>query len=246
MLSNSKLPVEPDKIVGFLKQTFSLKEISQKILYQQVISQAAAERGITVNPKEIEAEADLQRREKQLEKAADTLAWLADQMVTPDDWEVGIRDQLLAKKLAKSLFDKEIEKFFTQNKLDFDRIVLYQIIVSSDKIAQELFYQIEEREISFYEAAHLYDTDKKRRLHCGYEGEFYRWNLKPDIAAAVFSGRIGEVLNPLSSEQGYHLFMVEEFIPAELTPERYQAILDTMFNEWLTTELNYMLHNKTD
>ncbi len=92
MLSNSKLPVEPDKIVGFLKQTFSLKEISQKILYQQVISQAAAERGITVNPKEIEAEADRQRREKQLEKAADTLAWLADQMVTPDDWEVGIRD----------------------------------------------------------------------------------------------------------------------------------------------------------
>jgi hypothetical protein len=28
------------------------------------------------------------------------------------------------------------------------------------KLAQELFYQLEEQEISFYEAAHLYDIDE--------------------------------------------------------------------------------------
>jgi parvulin-like peptidyl-prolyl isomerase len=245
MLSNSKLYVEPDEIVAFLKQTLSLKEIYQRILYKQVISQAAEERGITVTPEEIQAEADRQRREKRLEKAADTLAWLSEQMITPDDWEAGIRHQVLAQKLAKHLFDQEIEKYFAQNKLDFERIVLYQIVVASDKLAQELFYQIEDREISFYEAAHLYDIDKKRRLNCGYEGELYRWSLKPDIAA-VFSGKPGEVLGPFSSDQGCHLLMVEEFIPAELTLERYQEILDSMFQEWLASELNYMLHNKTD
>lgn len=245
MLSDSKLYVEPDEIVTFLKQTLSLKEIYQRILYKQVISQAAEERGITVTPEEIQAEADRQRREKRLEKAADTLAWLSEQMITPDDWEAGIRHQVLAQKLAKHLFDQEIEKYFAQNKLDFERIVLYQIVVASDKLAQELFYQIEDREISFYEAAHLYDIDKKRRLNCGYEGELYRWSLKPDIAA-VFSGKPGEVLGPFSSDQGCHLLMVEEFIPAELTLERYQEILDSMFQEWLASELNYMLHNKTD
>ena len=244
MLSNSKLSVEPDEILVFLKKTLSLKEISLKILYQQVISQTAQERGITVTPEEIQAQADLLRREQRLERAADTLAWLTDQMISPDDWEAGIRDRLLAQNLAKSLFDKEIEKLFAQNKLDFDQVILYQIIVSSDKLAQELFYQIEEREISFYEAAHLYDIDKKRRLQCGYEGELYRLSLKPDVSAIVFSGRTGEVLGPFATEQGYHLLMVEEFIPAQLTPERYQEILDNMFKEWLASELNYMLHNK--
>ena len=238
------IQVQAEQIIEFLQKNIRYKEIYQEILYQQVISQTAQERGITVTPEEIQAQADLLRREQRLERAADTLAWLADQMISPDEWETGIRDRLLAQNLAKSLFDKEIEKLFAQNKLDFDQVILYQIIVSSDKLAQELFYQIEEREISFYEAAHLYDIDKKRRLQCGYEGELYRLSLKPDVSAIVFSGKTGEVLGPFATEQGYHLLMVEEFIPAQLTPERYQEILDNMFKEWLASELNYMLHNK--
>jgi hypothetical protein len=39
--------------------------------------------------------------------------------------------------------------------------------------------------------------------------------------------------------------MVEKFIPAELTPQRYQEILNNMFNEWLANELNYLLHRQT-
>ena len=39
--------------------------------------------------------------------------------------------------------------------------------------------------------------------------------------------------------------MVERFIPAELTPERYDEILDRLFQDWLNRELNYMLHRDT-
>jgi hypothetical protein len=38
--------------------------------------------------------------------------------------------------------------------------------------------------------------------------------------------------------------MVEEFVAAELTPERYQEILDRMFKEWLVSELNYMIYSQ--
>lgn len=165
-------------------------------------------------------------------------------MIAPEDWEAGIRDRLLAQKLAEQIFGKDVEKFFAQNRLDFEQILLYQIIVSSEKLAQELFYQIEDEEISFYEAAHLYDLDEKRRQQCGYEGKLYRWGLKPDIAAVVFSAQAGEVVGPLPTEQGHHLVMVQEFIQAELTSERYQKILNKMFNQWLASELNYMFHNQ--
>jgi len=245
MIDFSGVFIVPDEIVSFLKRNLQFKEVCQNILYQRIIHQAAQERGLTVTPQEIQAEAERLRREKRLEKAADTLAWLAEQIITADDWEAGIRDRLLAQKLAESLFTKEVERFFPQNRLDFDQILLYQIIVPNERIARELFYQIEEEEISFYQAAHLYDIDEKRRYQCGYEGKVYRWSLKPDIAAAIFDVQPGEVIGPLQTEQGCHLLMMEEFIPAELTPERYQDILNRMFKEWLTSELNHMLHNQT-
>lgn len=171
MINVSRASTEAQEIFSFLKKDMQLKEVCQRVLYQRVIDQAARERGITVSPEEIQAECDRLRREKRLEKAADTLAWLADQMITADDLEAGIRDRLLAQKLAESLFSKEVEKFFAQNRLDFDKILLYQIIVPYQKVAQEVFYQIEEQEISFYHAAHLYDIDERRRQHCGCEGE---------------------------------------------------------------------------
>lgn len=239
-----KAPIEPDELVSLLKRDIQLKQVCQRILQQKIINQAAQERGLTVTPEEIQVEAERQRREKRLEKASDTLAWLADEMITPDDWEAGIRAQLLSQKLAASLFSKEVEKFFAQNRIDFDQILLYQIIVSDQKLAQELFYEIEEREISFYEAAHFYDIDEKRRHQCGYEGKLDRWRLKPDIAAIIFNAQLGEVIGPIQSEQGYHLFLVEEFIPAELTSARYQDIQNNMFKEWLARELNYMLYSK--
>lgn len=244
MEDSPRISVELDEILNFLKKNFQLKEIYHSILSQKIINQVAEEKGLTVSAEEIQAEADQQRLAKRLEKASDTIAWLGEQMITAEDWEAGICDRLLAKKLAKFLFHKEVEKFFAQNKVNFDQILLYQIIVADQKLAQELLYEIEEREISFYDAAHLYDIDERRRQQCGFEGKLYRWNLNPNIAAAVFSKPPGNLIGPLKTALGYHLLMVETFIPAELTPERYEEILDGMFQDWLTNEINYRIYSQ--
>ncbi len=221
-----------------------LKEVCQKILSQQIIERVAREKKVTVTPEEIQAEANRIRYKKRLEKVSDTLAWLTDQMLTADDWEKGIRDRLLAQKLAQHLFDKEVEKFFAQNRLDFDQIIFYQIVVPYERLARELFYQLEEEEMSFYEAAHLYDIDEKRRYLCGYEGRLYRRNLTPDIAAVLLGAAQGQIVGPLKTEQGYHLFLIQEFIEAELTPQKRQEIIDSLFQEWLESEFNHLIHNQ--
>jgi len=235
--------IEASEIIELLRQELQLKTFTQKVWQKKVIEKAAQERGLTVTPEEIQVVGDQLRREKRLEKAADTIAWLVDQMISVEDLEAGIRDRLLAQKLAQHLFSKEVEKVFVQNKLQFDQIILYQIVVANRQLAQELFYQIQEGEISFFDAAHLYDIDENRRHLCGCEGKVYRWGLKPDIAVAVFSAQPGQVIRPIETERGYHLFLVEKFLPAELTPQRYQEILHNMFNEWLSNEVNYLLHN---
>ena len=93
-----------------------------------------------------------------------------------------------------------------------------------------------------FEAAHLYDLDERRRLTCGFEGKVSRWKLKPDLAAKVFAANPREVVEPIQTDAGFELLMVEEFVAAELTPETRQQILDKLFQEWLESELNYLIH----
>ncbi|WP_066383638.1 MULTISPECIES: peptidylprolyl isomerase [unclassified Anabaena] len=239
----SKIHIAPEEIVHFLKTEMNLKEVYQKILFNKVIWQVAEERGITLTTEEIEAEANRQRRERSLEKAADTMAWLANQLMTPDDWEMGIRDRLLSQKLAHVLFAAEVEAFYEKNQREFEQVILYQIIVESEKLAQEIYYQIEDGEISFYEAARLYDLDDVRRKKCGYEGKIYRFNLPSNIASVVLRKQPQELIGPLQTEEGYHLLMVEEFLAAELTPDKYQEILNNLFHKWLNVELNNRLNS---
>ncbi|MBE9209803.1 peptidylprolyl isomerase [Nostoc sp. LEGE 06077] len=238
----AKVFIEPEEIVKFLKKEMQLQEVYQKILVNKVIWQAAEARGITITPEEIAAEAENQRRERHLERAADTLEWLADQLVTPSDWEMGICDRLLSHKLAQVLFADEVEQFFQQNHSEFDQVILYQIITNSETLAQEIYYQIEDGEITFYHAAHIHNIDIHRRCKCGYEGIVYRFALQPDIASVVFNASPQQVTFPYKTEQGYHLFFIEEFISAELTPERYQEIIHKMFQHWLDTELQCILN----
>ncbi|MEM8779860.1 MAG: peptidylprolyl isomerase, partial [Cyanobacteria bacterium P01_G01_bin.49] len=139
MINSNKDSIESETIVDFLKRNLQLKEIHHKILHQQIIHRKAKEMNLVVTPEEIQSVAEHQRREKRLEKAADTYAWLAEQMISSDDWESGIYDYLLVKKLAKAIFADEVEKFFNQNKLNFDQVLLYQMIIPYQKLASEVF-----------------------------------------------------------------------------------------------------------
>ncbi|MGF1515746.1 MAG: peptidylprolyl isomerase [Elainellaceae cyanobacterium] len=238
MASLESVEFDADKIVNFLKRQMQFRGICQRILSQEVIERTAQEQDVDVTADQIQAEADRQRREMQLENASDTHAWLAEQQVTPEQWEAGIRDRLLATAVAEHLFAQEVDTYFVEHRLEFEQVTLYRLLVPYDALAQELFYRIEEDEISFYEAAHLYDVDAGRRLNCGYEGRYHRWALPPQIAAVVFSREMGELIGPVKSEQGYELLLVEDRAPAELTDEIRQLIRDRLFQSWLSREIS--------
>lgn len=235
--------IQEEEVIDFLKKEMLLKEICKNIVYKKIITQVAQDNKINVTSKDIQTEADSIRYGQRLEKASDTLTWLADQLITSEDWEAGIREHLLRKKLSEHLFASEVEGYFAQHRTNYEQFILYQIVFPYEKLALEVYYQLAEEEISFYEAAHLYDINEQRRLQCGYQGKVNRHSLKADIAAIVFGANIGEVVGPLATEQGYHLFMIEGIIPAELTPKRREEILNQLFQNWLEEELNHFLYH---
>jgi parvulin-like peptidyl-prolyl isomerase len=242
MVHFENVAIAPDDFVTQLKKDLQFKSVFERVLSQQILDRTALDRALVITPEEIQAEANRFRAEQRLERAADTFKWLEEEGITAEEWEAGIRDRLLINKLKESLFGAEAERVFTENRVNFDQALLYQIVVPYGQLAQELFYQIEEREISFFEAAHLYDIDLKRRQQCGFEGKLYRWSLHPEMAAVVFGATSGELLRPLQMEENHHVILVEDLITAELSSEIRTEILDQLFNEWLKGELNYLLN----
>lgn len=238
----SSISLNTEEIIDFLKRDLRLKEIYREIIYQKIIHRVAEERSLVVTQEEIQVELDRIRYEKHFSHPSDLFAWLSDEMTTLAGLEQRIHEFLLAKKLAEHLFSSEVRELFSQHPDDFEQISLYRITVPYESLAQEIFYQIEEEEISFYEAAHLYDIDEKRRSQCGYEGKQQRRKLNPELTDRLFNANIGEVIGPLkSSNETYDLFLVEDFFSPELTIEIYQETLEQKFKEWLENELNSYL-----
>jgi parvulin-like peptidyl-prolyl isomerase len=229
---------QADEVLQYAKKNFQLKDLFHGVLSCKLIEQAATDRGIMVTEPEIRAEVDRWRHENRFQKAADAMAWLEAQKISVADLEAAMGDRLRRTKLSRTLFEAVAERYFRQNKRGFDQFSLYQIKVADQFLAKELFFQIEEQEISFFEAAHAYNLDPARRKNCGYEGRCYRRILRPEVSAYVFNALPGTLLAPLAIEQGYALFYIDEFIPAQLTPELHQTLIEALFQNWLNQELS--------
>lgn len=241
MTNSLSISVTPPEVIDFLRRDLHLKEIYQEIASQKIIRRVAQEQGIIILPEEVQAELDNIRYQYRLDQPSQLLAWLDEEMATLSDIESRIQEKLLARKLARRLFWDQIQNQFAQNRSAFEQILFYQIIVPYESLAREVFYQIEEEEISFFEAAHIYDIDETRRLHCGYGGKQLRWQLSQEFATLLQSAQAGEIVGPVRiAENIYAILLVDEVIAPELTPEVSDKLLNQMFQEWLSNQL--LLH----
>ncbi|MEL6551849.1 MAG: peptidylprolyl isomerase [Cyanobacteria bacterium J06621_11] len=237
MVTFSGIDIGAEELIDILRRDLQFNEVAERALSLRIIHTESAHRHIEVKDTELQAESERIRRELKLESAQKTMDWLNEQNLSADEWEEGIRDHILTGKLADAMFKDAAQTHFIQNKLDYEQASLYRVIVPTAQIAQELIYQIEENEINFFEAAHLYDVDPLRRAYCGYEGNVSRWSLDPDIAASVFGSEPLTVIGPCALQEGHALFFVDSFMTPEFTDEIYQEIRDHKFREWLAAEI---------
>ena len=238
MISFSGITVTDQEIIGFLCRDLQMPEIYEAILVQKIINQTAAQAGITVEPQEVQAELDRIRYDNRFDHPAQLLTWFAEHMTTLSQVEQRIREKILADKLARHLFLDKIYDLFLHNQADFEQLLLYEIRVPYATLAREIFYQIEEDEMSFFEAAHIYDMDESRRHVCGFVGKQLRSQLSPEIASTLLNAQVGEVIGPIQlTDNRFILLLIDDLIVPELTPKLSDILIDQMFQEWLNTEL---------
>jgi parvulin-like peptidyl-prolyl isomerase len=211
--------------------------IIEGILTRKIVTRTAKEHGINAEPEELQEAADALRLMNNLQSAEATWSWLQNHALSLDDFEELVEINVITSKLAHHLFGAKVEPFFVEHQLEYVQAVTYEVVLDDADLAMEIFYAIEEGEISFHEVAHRYILDPEQRRCGGYRGALCRQDLKPEISAAVFAATPSQVLRPIVTSKGAHLILVEEILSPTLDEILRYKIITSLFSEWLKQKI---------
>jgi parvulin-like peptidyl-prolyl isomerase len=101
----------------------------------------------------------------------------------------------------------------------------------------ELFYALQEQEITFAEIAQRYAQDPEMRRKGGYRGLVTRNDLKPELSAAVFAARPPQILKPLKVGKQVYLVWIESILSPTLDETLRSQIQAALFAGWLKQQV---------
>ncbi|WP_013321444.1 peptidylprolyl isomerase [Gloeothece verrucosa] len=231
------ITITPSDIFKAVQISCQIPEFIEQIVTRKIIEEAAKKAGIKIETEELQKAADEFRLGNQLQNAEDTWKWLEKYSLSLDSFEELVYINLISNKLVNHLFGDKIDAYFFQNQLDYGGVVMYEVVLEDKDLALELFYGIQEGEMSFYEVAHQYIAEQELRRKCGYLGMVNRKNLKPEISAVVFAANPPQVLKPIITSKGVHLILVEEIVKPELNQNLARKIAADLFTDWLKEQI---------
>jgi parvulin-like peptidyl-prolyl isomerase len=231
--SSHTITVTQEDIFHQVKLSCKIPETIEKIIEGKIIISAAEAAGIEVTKAELQQASDQMRVRSQLKDAEDTWAWLERYGLSLDDFEEIVYVTVVSGKLTNHLFADKVESYFYEHQLDYAGAIIYEIILDDEDEAIELFYEIQEGDISFQEAAQQYIQDLELRRKGGYRGKINRTEMNPEVSVAVFASMSSQLLKPIITADGVYLVLVEEIIKPELDQMLHQKIMLDLYSEWL-------------
>jgi hypothetical protein len=190
---------------------------------------------------ELQAAADRFRLDNNLATTEVTQQWLNANLLSLDDFQYIVTQHLLAERLAHYLFADRVPEFFYQNSLDYCNATIYEVILEDRNLAMELFYSLQEGDLSFADVAHQYISDPELRRRGGYVGKIARKQLCPELSAAVFAAKPPQLIKPIVTAVGVHLIQVEEIGQPQLDERLHQQILTELFENWLAETMTELM-----
>ncbi len=234
----TRVEIKDKELIYEAKISGKMAGLIQSILRRNVIADQIEKYEIELTAAELQQAADRFRIVHKLETTEATKQWLTDGNFSLDDFEYIVTQDLLAHKLAEHLFGERVEQFFHQHLLDYSGAILYEVILEDPELAMEIFYSLQEGDLSFAGVAHQYSADLELRRRGGYIGKVSRKQLHPEISAAVFAAKPPQLIAPITTAVGVHLIQVEEIITPKLDEQLYQRILGEMFDRWLDDKIS--------
>ncbi|MEM8809412.1 MAG: peptidylprolyl isomerase [Cyanobacteria bacterium P01_G01_bin.38] len=233
--------IDDAKLLTHLRQTHQLAQITHQIQQDHLVRQLCQQFDIQISDQDLQSAGDTFRREHQLLGAPETLAWLADQQITAEDWTEGIRQQLLRRQLANYLFGQMIDSSYMSDRDAFRRVALSQIVVRDLATAQQLAQQLQQQPASLSALALDYSQSRPSKDQGGFMGIHYLRDFAPEIVQAIADQSAGKIVGPVKSKQSYHLLRVEKWFAPHLDEDIRQTLLEKMLQNWLETTVRSLL-----
>lgn len=202
-------------------------------LVEESIADAECDRRqIEADPKAVSEELNNIRRSKRLFSRADTEKWLQENGLDDGEFQNLVRARVRRKELRRQIADGRIEKCFALEKWRFDSATLYKIKVAKKSTADELLAQLNDG-AEFFGFAKKFSEDKTTSQTCGYLGKVMRDEMRPEVESEIFKAQAGDVVGPIESVDGFHIYLVEKIEHAKLDDTVILKIEDKLFQEWL-------------
>lgn len=148
----------------------------------------------------------------------------------------GILSQLVINDVLQAIkvSDAEVEEFYNANKGNFadaPQVRASHILVETEDTAKDVIKEIKEG-LSFKDAAEKYSSCPSK-AQGGSLGTFGRGMMVPEFEDAAFELELGKISEPVKSQFGYHIIVVEEKLPErqksleEVKPQIMNNLLQT-------------------
>ena len=147
--------------------------------------------------------------------------------------EKDILTQMTINKVLSDIVitDEDMKKYYEQNKAQFKKpetISAKHILVNDIEEANSIKKELDNNSISFEEAAKKYSSCPSKEQG-GDLGEFGRGMMVPEFEKAAFELEIGEVSEPVKTQFGYHIILVES--KNEAKEKEFDEVKDMIFNQ---------------
>ena len=239
-VNSEKITVDEFKMlydkVAVLNPDISKEQILDQLISNKVLVQEAKNQGVVVGDEEVDGVIKLTESLYQA-KIEDLLV---NSSISMDVFKGKIKEQLMMQKLfnktikAEEPTDEELRKFYANNSQMFsvpESVNVSQILVKTESEAEEIKSEIESG-ANFYELAAEKSIDPSAKMNSGNLGPIQKGMTVPEFEAVAFSLGHGELSDPVKSDYGYHIILVEGLIPAKkLTYGEVKEQLKMMANQ---------------
>lgn len=147
--------------------------------------------------------------------------------------------QLKIEKFKIATWGSKLESYFLAHKSKLDKVIYSLIRTQEPEVAQELYFRIQAGEQSFAECAREYSTGPEAQTG-GLLGPVELSMLHPALAKMLSISQMSQLLPPTRLGEWLVIVRPEKFIPAQLDEPMRQQLLNSLFETWLSEQIQQL------
>lgn len=222
--------IDKEDLFPLLTQYKMLPQLTKEIVIDRAIA------NIECDPKEEEIVWQRFCQQNQINSEEQLQQWSEYYGMLPQQLKFSFLREHKLEKYKQATWGGRVESHFLQNKRQFDLVVYYLISSKDAEVAQEIYFRIQEGEMSFTQLAKQYSEGAEAEMG-GLVGPIELRNVNPKLAQILSTSQLGRLNLPTRIGDWWVIIRLEKYLSAKLDEAMQQRIIDAMFREWLNTEL---------